>query len=750
MEGLAGCSVGGRSLLRFPSPGSKRRSLPHHGRSGFYPVVRASRGGDGPELDKWDQMELKFGRLLGEDPKLTLAKIMARKANPGVSYLDVEKSFKKNKGKLDDYMINVPSDMTVEGQPSGSPNRTYLLSQKGANNMPQDGMLNLSRPLMNKVIKATRPDEKPAVTEKQPNHFSGDSVQKSSNIALRKPTVFQDDDAEIDSKLKIKPNLFLKMKKGLSEYSSNVTLLKKPEVLKTPLNSDQENAPSDGSIQSHSSEIRAPDNDVKLLKPDKIPYDNMTMTKDVETSEGCQQNNFDISSTIGIMAVENDGIEPLDGLQPPKQNGTETHDVEASTTALNHNSVESSDDTSKQATLLGKPQRMDSSVKEASHPATLEKVVFNYGEHDYDTGHVISAEQEGIEIGDWKKAQDLLQTGEKVEVELISCSNKGFVVSFGSLMGFLPYRNLSAKWKFLAFESWLRKKGLDPSLYRQHLSILGTNGVNVKNPGLESSRSQEISQKDEVLPPNIKFESLLEAYDQEKTKFLSSFIGQRIRVSVILVDRNSRKIMFSGKPKEKEELVEKKRSVMARLSIGDVVKCRIKKITFFGIFVEVEGVPALIHQSEVSWDATLDPSSFYKIGQIVKAKVHQLDYGLERITLSLKEITPNPLMEALESVVGERTSVGGNLEAAQADIEWADVESLIKELQKIDGVSSVSKGRFFLSPGLAPTFQVYMASTFDDKYKLLARYENKVQEVNQGITKLCFKEVYQVELIKTN
>ncbi|XP_038971106.1 uncharacterized protein LOC103719423 isoform X2 [Phoenix dactylifera] len=726
MEGLAGCSVGGRSLLRFPSAGSRRRSLPHHGRPGFYPAVRASRGGDGPELDKWDQMELKFGRLLGEDPKLTLAKIMARKANPDVSYLDVEKSFKKNKGKLDDCMINVPLDMTVEGQHSGSPNRTYLSSQKGAESMPQEGTLKLSRPLMNRVIKATRPDEKPAVTEKQPNHIPGNSVQKSgiSDIALRKPTVFQDDDIEINSKMKIKPNLFLKMKKGSSEYSSNITLLNKPEVMKMPLNSDQENVSFDASIQSNSSEIGAPDNDVKLLKPIMIPNDKMTVTKDVETSEGCQQNNLDMSSTIGMMAVENDVTKPLDGLQPPKQNGVETHDVEASTTALNHNSVKSSDDTSKQASLLGKPQRLDSSVKEASHPATAEKVVFNYGDHDYETRHVITAEQEGIEDGEWKKAQDLLQTGEKVEVELISCSSRGFVVSFGSFIGFLPYRNLGAKWKFLAFESWLRKKGLDPSLYRQHLSILGTHGVNVKN-----RKSQETSQKDEVFPPDMKFEYLLEAYDQEKTKFLSSFIGQRIRVSVILVDRNSRKLMFSGRPKEKEELVQKKRSLMARLSIGDVIKCRIKKITFFGIFVEVEGVPALIHQSEVSWDATLDSSSFYKIGQIVEAKVHQLDYALERITLSLKEIMPNPLMEALESVVGERRSVGESLEAGQPDIEWADVESLIKELQKIDGVSSVSKGRFFLSPGLTPTFQVYMASTFDDEYKLLARYENKVQEV---------------------
>ena len=39
--------------------------------------------------------------------------------------------------------------------------------------------------------------------------------------------------------------------------------------------------------------------------------------------------------------------------------------------------------------------------------------------------------------------------------------------------------------------------------------------------------------------------------------------------------------------------------------------------------------------------------------------------------------------------------------------QWPEVESLIEELQKIEGIQSVSKGRFFRSPGLAPTFQVW-------------------------------------------
>ncbi|KAL8256035.1 hypothetical protein R6Q59_031102 [Mikania micrantha] len=204
---------------------------------------------------------------------------------------------------------------------------------------------------------------------------------------------------------------------------------------------------------------------------------------------------------------------------------------------------------------------------------------------------------------------------------------------------------------------------------------------------------------------------------------------KKVKVNVIMADRDTNKLIFSGKPKEKDETIERKKNLMAKLSVGDVVKCCIKKITYYGIFVEVEGVPALIHQTEVSWDDTLDIISHFKIGQVVDAKVHQLDFSLERIFLSLKEIMPDPLIETLEAVVGDQANLDGRLEAAQPAEEWADVESLVKELQQHRGVDGVKKGRFFLSPGLAPTFQVYMASAVEDEYKLLARAGNKVQEV---------------------
>ncbi|XP_058075890.1 uncharacterized protein LOC131224640 isoform X2 [Magnolia sinica] len=722
MDGLtASCCVGRFVFLPSTRTRSARR------RPAFLALASS---GDDPKLDKWDQMELKFGQFIGEDPKLTLAKIMGRKSNPEVSYLEIEKSFAKKKGKSNAEIVNIPLDWSKqEAEPSNSTSDMRFSNK----NLPVDTNLNLVRPVMKKVIKAeTTTNDVPVYTEMKPSQSSQKINTKDSSVSkviLRKPSALQADDIETEksSKLEIKPNLYLKMRKNLNRSPSDMTLLKKPmdrndnfsdiTLLKKPepvwiSNPNQESMPSPDSDGLNSGEASILSGDVKLLDASAMSSDKKELDDEVKASQ------------VNI------------GLQRPEHRdpGTPEREV-AITQPLDLKPVHSSSNSSVQAAMLRNPQRLDPSTIKISDPGGAEKTNVN-GESHNDADEIkhfqSTALGEREEIY-WTRAENLLRTGEREEVELISCSSRGFVVSFGSIIGFLPYRNLGAKWKFLAFESWLRKKGFDPSLYKQNLSILGNYESQNRNIPLDSNPSQKTNQQLEEYPASdMKLEDLLETYDQEKTKFLSSFVGQRIKVSVILADRNSRKLMFSGRPKEKEEMVDKKRSLMAKLSIGDVVKCSIKKITYFGIFVEVEGVPALIHQSEVSWDATLDPSTYFKIGQIIEAKVHQLDFALERITLSLKQIMPDPLVEALESlesIVGDRSSLDGSLETAQADVEWADVESLIKELGKIKGIERVSKGRFFLSPGLAPTFQVYMASVFENQYKLLARSGNKVQEV---------------------
>ncbi|XP_042952812.1 uncharacterized protein LOC122289677 isoform X3 [Carya illinoinensis] len=703
-------------------------------------TVFASKDGDPPKLDQWDQMELKYGHLLGEDPKLTLAKIMGRKANPDASYLEIEKNFYKRKGKLVE-IKEVPFDGSKEVQPSSS----------------LDG-LNLVRPVPKKGFTLKADDEPPKI--KKPSQAVRKAAVKTKgsvpNVILRKPNLFNNDDGgEKPSKLRNKPNLSLKMGNGRAKDTfSDMTLLRKPEpvnVNKVTEKRQETYSNVNANVDTSESDIRKEEaNDefvafTLLERPEPVNA-NTKLVNEHDYFGGAEvEVQDDIGESVlkdNFMEIE-DGffsneagqeIESNVGVQPLEQGDMRSsQEVTALTGLPDKNSVDSRAKLFMEAALQGKPKRLDQSVKRTPKSIRGETVLMNseaYGNAAELDDLVAKSPLEGSEDTDWSKAQDLFKTGNRGEVELISSSTKGFVVSFGSLIGFLPYRNLTAKWKFLAFESWLRQKGLDPSMYRQNLGTIGSYDVPNRNTPLNSTVDPKVDRSlVGEISADMKLEDLLRVYDQEKIKFLSSFLGQKIKVNVVLADRTFRKLVFSVKPKEKEEDVDKKRSLMAKLQVGDVVKCGIKKITYFGIFVEVEGVPALIHQTEVSWDATLDPSSYFKIGQIVEAKVHQLDFALGRIFLSLKEISPDPLMEALESVVGDRNPLDGRLQVAQAEAEWVDIECLIKELQQMEGIQSVSKGRFFLSPGLAPTFQVYMASMFENQYKLLARSGNKVQEV---------------------
>ncbi|XP_057977820.1 uncharacterized protein LOC131164558 isoform X2 [Malania oleifera] len=666
-----------QSILKLFSSTRRTKTLSFPRRSRL--TVSASK--EDLKLDKWDQMELKFGRLLGEDPKLTLAKIRGRKLNPDASYLEIEKSYYKKKGKLEyNDVEEVPFDVSPGRQPSSSLNG-----------------LNLVRPVPKKGIKFESGDKSDAAGMKKPNKSVGKAQDSSKaavpnveaahsrkdtvpNVILRKPTMFYEDNVEMEkpSRWRLEPNLSLKMgQEPAKEKFSDIMLLKKPEpiTVKTSHDSKQDT--------TGVSELKV-SNDVE----GNILHGGPAYAETADVKESTSVESRDGSLPLEL-EIEDDS---LIGLQPLEQRdaGSAAEKTAASElTAMEV--VDSAAEFSVEAALQGKPIRLDQSVKETSNPSTVETVHVNperYSEAVDSESLLASSTLKEHEDNDWTRAEDLAKNGGKEEVELINSSTRGFVVSFGSLIGFLPYRNLAAKWKFLAFESWLRRKGLNPSMYKQNLGIIGKTEV-VNNSSLPDS-DPEINKE---ISPDMTLEDLLRIYDQDKIKFLSSFIGQRIKVNAVLADRKSRQLVFSLRQKEKEYLVEKKRNLMARLQVGDVVKCCIKKITYFGIFVEVEGVSALIHQTEVSWDATLDPASFFKIGQVVEAKVDQLDFSLERIFLSLKETTPDPLNEALESVVGDHNSLDGRLEAAQADTE------------------------------------VYMASMFENQYKLLARAGNKVQEV---------------------
>ncbi|VAI53343.1 unnamed protein product [Triticum turgidum subsp. durum] len=516
-------------------------------------AVGGDGGGDLPALDKWDMMELEFGRFLGEDPKLTLAKILLKKSDPDASSLDVEKLVASKKDTLDvilkEFMEANKQDKTATAgeaisapmkdkqplgvsrpalskpkldeaslamiRPAGSkpkqvePPLTFVrpAAIKPKVNKPS---LTLMRPMGSKpkvqakLVQDSWPSKESLAAGTETSEVGSTVTEDLVDVTLRKPVVHQSEDDEQEPELKMKPNVDLKMRKDMDEDLSNISLLQKPEATK-------------------------------------------------ETAKA-------LDSTV--VAAGEDTNEREEGLQPSEESLPQQID----SPALDNPSV-TDNNFSMQAFLQGRP-RKDLPVETSPSQVDAENKSDSDDKKSYvdDGGNVLSSTLEDITESDWTRLEHYASTGERVEVELINCSAKGFVVSLDSMIGFLPYRNLATKWKFLAFETWLRRKGGDPSLYKQSMSM--EEGSEVNDRSIETESVSEVAHQDQgTLQSRLKFEELLRTYDEEKSKFLSSFIGQRLRVSVVLADRNSKRLFFSMRPKESDELIQKRKSLMLSLML---------------------------------------------------------------------------------------------------------------------------------------------------------------------------------------
>ena len=120
-------------------------------------------------------------------------------------------------------------------------------------------------------------------------------------------------------------------------------------------------------------------------------------------------------------------------------------------------------------------------------------------------------------------------------------------------------------------------------------------------------------------------------------------LNQCINVVVLDVDENKKRISLGLKqltPHPWDMLA-------AELDEGSTVKGKIVNIEDYGAFVEIQpGVEGLIHVSEISWDnPSIDAKEFFKLGQIVEAKIVTINRGDRKMSLSIKQLSNDPISE---------------------------------------------------------------------------------------------------------
>ena len=116
-------------------------------------------------------------------------------------------------------------------------------------------------------------------------------------------------------------------------------------------------------------------------------------------------------------------------------------------------------------------------------------------------------------------------------------------------------------------------------------------------------------------------------------------VGDQVESVVLDVKPKERRVSLGIKQLEADPWT----TVADRYAIGSVVEGRVRKLTDFGAFIEIEeGIDGLVHISDLSWTKRVKhPSEVVKKGQLVQAVILNIDAPNRRLSLGVKQLQPD-------------------------------------------------------------------------------------------------------------
>ncbi len=129
---------------------------------------------------------------------------------------------------------------------------------------------------------------------------------------------------------------------------------------------------------------------------------------------------------------------------------------------------------------------------------------------------------------------------------------------------------------------------------------------------------------------------------QEIAEKLMPFVGRKLRLKILEVNRKANRLILSEKVALYEERREKRDELFSSLQVGQTVTGTVRSIAPFGVFIDLGGIDGLVHKSELSWNKVNNPESGYQVGEEVEAEVIDINHERGRISLSIRRLQPDP------------------------------------------------------------------------------------------------------------
>ena len=163
-----------------------------------------------------------------------------------------------------------------------------------------------------------------------------------------------------------------------------------------------------------------------------------------------------------------------------------------------------------------------------------------------------------------------------------------------------------------------------------------------------------------------------------------SYVGKMMEFKVVKINEVIKNAVVSHKALIESELAGQREQILAGLEKGQVLEGVVKNITDFGAFMDLGGVDGLLYITDISWGRINHPEEVLQLNQKINVVVLDFDENKRRISLGLKQLTPQP-WEVLDETIAEGSIIKGKI------VNIEDYGAFLEITPGVEGLIHVSE-----------------------------------------------------------
>jgi small subunit ribosomal protein S1 len=172
--------------------------------------------------------------------------------------------------------------------------------------------------------------------------------------------------------------------------------------------------------------------------------------------------------------------------------------------------------------------------------------------------------------------------------------------------------------------------------------------------------------------------------DLRPVRDLSALIGTEHDFRIVKYEKSEENIVLSRRAHLEAEQKALREKTLALLEKDAILEGIVTNIKDYGLFVDLGGIVGLLHITDMSWGRVSHPSELYQVGDEITVKVLKFDREKERVSLGLKQMKPDPWIEA-----GEKYPI--NTKVKGKVLSLADYGAFVEIEKGIEGLIQLSE-----------------------------------------------------------